>query len=196
VEIAAARYHSKKLNQVFEAYWYKPSDRKFGSFFDEKGVEVPQTMENAPIKDYEQITALLRDRPRHQGMDFKTPVGTPITSPHKGRVTRVNWNPPNGTCVEIEFAESKVMAKFLHLSRLMPEIAVGKGVSPGQVIAESGNTGHSTAPHLHYQLEKSSGAIMDPLDFHKTLNASLPSQEMAPFGQVRDRWSRVLASKA
>lgn len=189
VDIPAASYESKKHRTTFQAYWYQPAGRKFGSYYDETGKEVPLTLENSPIAEYEQITALLKDRTRHNGMDFKAPVGAKIISPFKGRVTRINWNSPNGTCVEIEYPD-KTSAKFLHLSRIMPGIAPGKSVNAGEMIAESGNTGHSTAPHLHYQLERPAGKIIDPLDYHGTRRLELQSASMPDFHKSREKWVR------
>lgn len=196
VDIKAARYHSIKNGETYSAYWYQPPGRPFGSYYDEKGVEVPLTLENCPIQGYEQITALLRDRSRHKGMDFKTPVGTKVSSPFRGKVTRINWKSPNGNCVEIEYADSKVRGMFLHLSRILPGIVPGKTVAAGEPIAESGNTGHSTAPHLHYQLEKPNGDVIDPLDFHKTHNETLPTAVMPEFTRVRENWDKLFATHA
>lgn len=189
VDIPAAVYESKKHRVTFQAYWYQPAGKKFGSYYDEAGKEVPLTLVNTPISDYEQITALLRDRTRHNGMDFKTPVGSKVISPFKGKVTRINWNAPNGTCVEIEYPD-KAMAKFLHLSRILPGIVPGKMVNAGEQIAESGNTGHSTAPHLHYQLEKPADKIIDPLDYHGTQRLELPAASIPDYNKARERWVR------
>lgn len=189
VDIPAAMYESKKHRTTFQAFWYQPPGKKFGSYYDETGKEVPLTLTNSPIVEYEQITALLRDRTRHNGMDFKAPVGSKVISPFKGRVTRMNWNAPNGTCVEIEYPDG-AMAKFLHLSRIMSGIAPGKTVNAGEQIAESGNTGHSTAPHLHYQLEKPADKVIDPLDYHGTQRLELPPAAIPDFNKAREKWAR------
>ena len=61
---------------------------------------------DGPLDEYEQITSLLKDRPNHKGMDFKTPVGTPVKAPASGTVTRINWNwHANGDCVELKLAD-------------------------------------------------------------------------------------------
>ncbi|MFM7202941.1 MAG: M23 family metallopeptidase [Myxococcota bacterium] len=191
VDIPAAAYKSNKMRTTFQAFWYQPAGKRFGSYYDENGKEIPFSLVSSPIADYEQITALLKDRTRHNGMDFKAPVGAKIVSPFKGRVTRLNWNAPNGTCVEIEYAD-KTSAKFLHLNRILPGIVPGKQVQAGEAIAESGNTGHSTAPHLHYQLERPAGTIIDPLDYHGTTVNELSPAILPDFQKVRDRYTRHL----
>jgi murein DD-endopeptidase MepM/ murein hydrolase activator NlpD len=45
-------------------------------------------------------------------------------------------------------------------------------VKAGDVVALSGNTGHSTAPHLHYQLDRGERTI-DPVDYHGTTRRTL-----------------------
>ncbi len=129
-------------------------------------------LQNGPLASYDQVTSLLRDRPKHRGMDFKTPVGTDVRTPKAGSVTRVNWNvAANGDCVEVQYGDG-ILAKFLHLQSV--GVRVGQRVAAGAVIAASGNTGHSTAPHLHYQLDRGERAI-DPVDYHGTTRRTLPA---------------------
>lgn len=166
IEVVAARLHSGKLGRTLAAYrWQAPGDA-FTSYWSDDGTEVPFRLQDGPLRDYEQITSLLKDRPSHAGMDFKAPVGTPVLSTQPGTVTRVNWNwNSNGNCVEVKHTDGAV-AKYLHLSEARVE--VGQKVSAGDVIALTGNTGRSTAPHLHYQVEKG-GKVIDPLDYHATV---------------------------
>ena len=54
--------------------------------------------------------------------------------------------------------------------------------SPGQQIAASGNTGKSTAPHLHYQINVGNkGKVVDPMKYHKTIIEKLPENERENF---------------
>ena len=150
---------------------------------------MPYRLVDGPLDDYEQVTSLLRDRPNHKGMDFKTPVGTPVKAPRAAVVTRENWRwTANGNCLELRFDDGTV-AKFLHLSE--NDVHPGDRVAAGQVIARTGNTGHSTAPHLHYQLEKN-GRIVDPLDYHQVERRRLPAGDMAAFQAEVARYDALL----
>lgn len=191
IEIAAAKLHSQKLGKVVSAYrWQAPGDA-FASYWHEDGLEIPYRLENGPLHDYEQITSLLKDRPTHEGMDFKTPSGTPVFSPNAGVVTRVNWNwSANGNCVEVRFSDG-VLAKFLHLSE--NQVAAGDTVSAGQQIGLTGNTGHSTAPHLHYQLSRGN-QVLDPIDYHGAQRRKLTPEAMAVFTQEVARLDAELGS--
>jgi murein DD-endopeptidase MepM/ murein hydrolase activator NlpD len=178
-DIAAARFHSKKKQKTFSAYRWKAPFDEFSSYWASDGTETAYQLKNSPIKDYEQITSLLKDRPTHKGMDFKAPVGVKTTSPKSGVVTRVNFGSysVNGGCVEVKLSDG-VMAKYLHLSEV--KVKVGQNVSAGTVVGLVGNTGRSTAPHLHYQLDKGRKNI-DPIDYHGIQRRSLPAGAMADF---------------
>lgn len=181
-DIPAASYKSGKLGQTLQAYRFKASGDRFTSYWNAQGQEVGLRLKDSPIAEYEQVTALLKDRPSHRGMDFKAPVGTHIVSPRNGTITRVNWNTKyNGGCVEVRYSDG-VVAKFLHLDST--EVKTGQSVSKGTLLGLSGNTGRSTAPHLHYEMEKG-GRVLDPVDYHGTFRRSLPSADQAAFqGEV------------
>ena len=190
LQIAAATYDSKKLGKTLTAYLHKKPGDDFASYWTASGKEVPRRLKNSPVGQYQQVTALLGDGRRHSGMDFKAPEGTAVTSPKSGTVTRVNWNTrPNGNCVEIRFADG-TMAKFLHLSST--KVRANQHVSAGELIATSGNTGRSTAPHLHYQLDRGKRNI-DPLDYHGTLRRELDVGAMQSFSVERNRLNAMLS---
>lgn len=179
-DIAAARLRSGKKGDLRVYAFTAPGDT-WPSFWKADGTEVEGRLVNGPIDTYEQVTALLKDRPDHAGMDFKTPVGTVLKSPKAGKVLRSNWNWRfNGNSLEIEFTDG-VVAKFLHLSE--NRVKAGDTVSAGQIIGLTGNTGRSTAPHLHYQIERGS-KVLDPIDYHGTTHRTLPESAMPAFRQV------------
>jgi murein DD-endopeptidase len=192
VDMPVAWYRSNKLGATMKAYRHQAADDAFASYWYADGTEVPLRMAASPIDDYEQITSLLKDRPSHKGMDFKAPVGTPVVSPKAGTVTRVNWNHSNnGNCVEVRFADG-TLAKFLHLDAL--DVQEGQHVKSGQRLAASGNTGHSTAPHLHYQLNKGE-KVLDPLEYHDTLRRKLDSASAQSFEVTKARYDTMLATE-
>lgn len=190
--VLAARLRSQPgtpEEKVYSAWRYQAPGDRFPSYWSDTGEEVPRRLIGGPMPDYDQITSLLKDRPTHEGMDFKSPIGTPVVTPRAGKVTRTNWNhAANGNCVEIQFADGTV-AKFLHLNENL--VKDGQTVSAGTEIAKSGNTGRSTGPHLHYQLEKG-GKVLDPIDYHGTLRRQLPPDAMPGFEQRRKELAEQL----
>lgn len=191
-EIGTARLATKKKSKSFRAYrWQAPTD-KFPSYWSEAGMELPLQLKNGPLKDYQQITSLLKDRPTHKGMDFKTPVGTEVYASFAGTVLRSNWNwTSNGNCLEVQLADG-TLVKYLHLSE--NKVKVGDKVEAGQLIALSGNTGHSTAAHLHYQLNQGD-KVLDPVDYHGTVRRQLDDATMAQFKPVMLKLDALLAER-
>jgi murein DD-endopeptidase MepM/ murein hydrolase activator NlpD len=172
----AVWFTSGKLGGTRSAVSYTAAGQQYARWYSEDGSEVELRLESGPIDQYEQITSLLNDGRRHKGIDFKTAVGTTVKSPVDGTIVNRNWGKRNGNCWEIEDAKSGRHIKLLHLDTFEPGIGVGTRVKAGQTIARSGNTGHSMAPHLHYQIE-AGGRVVDPFKIHKTWRAKLPSEE-------------------
>jgi len=168
------------------AHRFKAGEDEHASYFDERGVEIPARLVNSPIEGYEQITAFFgerRGRKKHMGIDFKAPVGTPVRSPFAGAVVRKNWNwRSNGNCLEIKVDGQALYVIFLHLDKI--DVDVGDRVEKGQVITRSGNTGKTTAPHLHYQLDVVKGGkrmSIDPLKYHELYRKTLEGEELEAF---------------
>ena len=92
-------------------------------------------------------------------LDFGMPVGTPVHAARDGVVVRVEDSHALG-CAREEcgrFANFVVVlhsdgttGEYFHLERGSVQVRVGESVARGQWLARSGNTGFSTAPHLHF----------------------------------------------
>jgi murein DD-endopeptidase MepM/ murein hydrolase activator NlpD len=184
IDVLGVRYKSEKFKKTFEAWQFAPTGWTFPSWFDESGREVPAFLTDGPILEYRQITSLIGDGRGHSGMDFKTPVGSVVRAPFDGTVTRANWKFRfNGNCLEIRGSDGRT-AKLLHLQGLADGIAAGTKVKAGQIVARSGNTGRSFAPHLHYELTSASGRTLDPIDEHVVKHRLLGVADKAAFEAV------------
>jgi murein DD-endopeptidase MepM/ murein hydrolase activator NlpD len=96
----------------------------------------------------------------HPAQDFAAPVGTPVQALSSGTVVFSGWsNQGYGYMVQVRYWDGTV-SWFAHNSRLA--VSVGQQVSPGQVVAYTGNTGHSTGPHLHLEIHTPNGAAVNP----------------------------------
>lgn len=194
--IHALSYTSGKFGKTYEAFRFQPPGSEFARYYDREGNEVELRLERSPIERYEQITSLLRDGRGHAGVDFKAPSGIPIVAPFAGVVKRTNFNQRiNGRCVEIEDAKGRRFL-FLHLSEVAPEMRAGARVTRGQLVGFSGNTGRSTAPHLHYQIMSKAGRVLDPMDVHPTYRVRLPSDHLPAFRKEVERFDRRLSVAA
>jgi len=180
-------FTSAKLGGTRTAVRFQIPSSRFARWYESDGREVESRLDPPPIKDYEQVTSLLKDGRRHKGVDFKAPVGTPILAPFNGVVSRRNWSRRrNGNCLELVNPKTGVNAFFLHLDSIPKHIQPGRRVKIGDTVALSGNTGRSTAPHLHYQLERR-GKVLDPFRVQKTRQQRLsPEDEQA----ARAAWAQ------
>ena len=95
----------------------------------------------------------------HPGIDVAVPVGTPIRASGGGTVEAAGTDPDYGLFVLLRHPDG-FQTMYGHASRLV--VHEGDAVTAGQVIALSGNTGRSTAPHLHFEVRRD-GRSLDPL---------------------------------
>lgn len=176
--VHAVRFTSLKFNKTFEAYRFKSKDEAFPRFYEASGEELEQRLVDGPLDSWEQVTSLLKDGRKHKGVDFKTAVGTPVKATFDGTILDKNWAfGRNGNCLKLQEAGGKGRtALFLHLSELPKTIQAGQKVKKGDVVAQSGNSGHSFAPHLHYQLQIGE-KVVDPFEVHQTFKKSIDPAE-------------------
>lgn len=97
----------------------------------------------------------------HQGVDIACPAGTPVFAALPGKVVCAGWKGLYGYCVTVA-SRSGVETLYAHLSRI--DVRPGQQVEQGQQIALSGNTGHSTGPHLHFEV-RVNGRTCDPMQW-------------------------------
>ena len=97
----------------------------------------------------------------HEGIDVSAPMGAPIVAPAEGTVSRVTKETGYGLVLEIDHGYGLV-TKYAHCSRIT--VRLGQHVKRGDVIANVGNSGLSTGPHLHYEIHVN-GKVVDPLTY-------------------------------
>lgn len=87
----------------------------------------------------------------HHGVDYDTPVGTPIRTPMGGRVR--SWYDNYGGGKAITVQKGRTFLWFMHLSEQLRR--TGEQIKAGQLIGKSGNTGSMTNyRHLHFQVNQ------------------------------------------
>jgi murein DD-endopeptidase MepM/ murein hydrolase activator NlpD len=108
------------------------------------------------------ITRTLSDgRSRHPGIDIAVPKNTYIRAAGAGVVRVAGVDDVYGQYVVIDHGE-ELQTVYGHASRLF--VTAGDRVRRGEVIALTGSTGRSTAPHLHFEV-RVAGRAVDPLLF-------------------------------
>lgn len=113
----------------------------------------------APVETYELSASYgsggTRWANRHTGQDFAVPIGTPVRAVGAGRVVEVSCGGAFGIEIVIQHAGG-YFTQYAHLAA----VAVDQGdrVRTGQWIGQSGTSGNSTGPHLHFEVRVTPGA--------------------------------------
>lgn len=116
-------------------------------------VYVPGILEETPvfpIKDKVVSTFKIRWGKWHQGIDIRAAVGTPVKASFSGKVRYAKMNGGGYGYLIIIRHYNGLETYYAHLSKLM--VKPNQYVKAGDIIGYSGNTGHSTGPHLHYEI--------------------------------------------
>jgi murein DD-endopeptidase MepM/ murein hydrolase activator NlpD len=109
-----------------------------------------------------QVNAGGRDEP-HPGVDIAVSIGSLVRAAGGATVRQAGEDPEYGRFVLLDHPE-EFQTMYGHLSRIL--VAVGDTVVAGQVIGLSGNSGRSTAPHLHFEIRQRESSL-DPLTMVK-----------------------------
>ncbi len=136
-----------------------------GTAFTLRWPVAPQTAVSSPFGT--RIHPITHLEQFHTGVDLAVASGTPVRVVADGIVTRASEDGFNGKVIFIDHGHG-VMTAYCHNSRLL--VAAGTRVNAGDVVSESGNTGRSTGPHLHYQLNMGATPA-DPFAFREKTTA-------------------------
>ncbi|OWY12619.1 peptidase M23 [Thioclava sp. F34-6] len=99
----------------------------------------------------------------HEGVDMAAPIGTKVYAPADGVVIAAEHERGYGNIIKIRH-DFGITTRYGHLNKF--HVKVGQKVSQGEWIADMGNTGHSTGPHLHYEV-RLGGKPINPMTFIK-----------------------------
>lgn len=115
------------------------------------------------------IDPIYKTKKMHWGLDFTADEGTNVYATGNGVVKEIEekmWGYGNSVIIDHGFGYT---SRYAHLSAF--NVKKGDKVVRGQIIGLVGTTGKSTAPHLHYEIEKN-GKKIDPIHFfHSDLSA-------------------------
>ncbi|GAA0915556.1 hypothetical protein Vau01_000100 [Virgisporangium aurantiacum] len=128
-------------------------------------------------------------RPEHDGVDLPQARNTPIVAAAAGVVVTVRCNTSGPSCdvdgspgirgcgwyVEVVHPD-RITTRYCHMVR-QPEVVVGDAVESGQVLGFVGTSGHSSGPHLHFEVHLGDPATrenaIDPVPFMQFVGAPL-----------------------
>ena len=111
----------------------------------------------------------------HEGIDFLVDTGTRVHAAAGGMVVVAQFHPQYGYMVEIDHGND-FTTRYAHNSKLL--VKAGDLVQRGAIIAESGSTGRSTGPHVHFEV-RYKGVAQNPNRFLQVSAASVKSKVIA-----------------
>jgi murein DD-endopeptidase MepM/ murein hydrolase activator NlpD len=97
----------------------------------------------------------------HEGIDLAVSSGTPVVAAASGTVIVAGWMGGYGNLVVVDHGGG-VSTAYGH--NTMVTVGVGQHVAQGQLISYSGSTGHSTGPHVHFEV-RINGSPVDPMGY-------------------------------
>ncbi len=104
---------------------------------------------------------ILGYRRGHWGVDLGGPIGTPIFATGAGVVSFAGQASGYGNMVEVQHGLG-FTSRYAHMNRI--SVQRGQTVDRNHIVGEVGVTGHTTGPHLHYEIRREDGPT-DPIQF-------------------------------
>ena len=171
-------------------YWFTPPGEQAGGWFDGEGRSTVRSLMKTPVNGA-RITSTFGPRVHpvlgytrmHKGVDFATPVGTPVYASGDGVVDFEGVHGGHGNYLKVRHTKTLETA-YAHLSAF--GVANGAAVRQGQQIALSGNTGLSSGPHMHYEVIVN-GEQVNPQEFVTDTGRTLTGDLLARFKAERNR---------
>ncbi len=105
----------------------------------------------------------------HAGIDLASGIGSPIRAVTNATVQSAGWEGGYGRCVRLVHSDGTVTV-YGHLSAIT--VNEGERVSAGERIGREGNTGHSTGPHLHFEV-RINGTPVNPVTWLRKRGVAL-----------------------
>ena len=112
----------------------------------------PYGYRNHPVHDEKKF---------HTGVDISVPPGSEVKATAQGIVSFAGWTEGSGIVVVVEHGHGFSTA-YAHNRKAV--VRVGQRIARGEVVAQSGSTGVSTGPHVHYEIWRN-GRHADPVGF-------------------------------
>jgi len=138
---------------------------------------------------------------RHEGVDIIARTGQPLYAVVDGTITRQFFDRPGslgGNALRLTASDGTYF-HYAHLSAFADGIGLDSRVVAGQVIGYVGNTGSSSAPHLHFEYHPGGGAAVNPFPIVKAVNgcrSTTPPTTVAPTTTVANGESTAPTTSA
>lgn len=163
------------------------------AYYDIDGRSLRRAFLRAPL-NYRRISShysvrrmhpILRTVQPHLAIDYAAAAGTPVVCVGRGTVRFAGWRDGYGNLVEVSHGNGYA-TRYGHLSRISPGLRRGNRVAQGDIIGYVGQTGHTTGPHLHFEMIKGQRKI-NFLALRIPSQQQLAGEELGRFTELRDR---------
>ncbi len=108
----------------------------------------------------------------HYGIDIAAAFGTDVVAADAGQIVIADYDPAYGYFILLSHGHGR-SSLYAHLSKIY--VSVGDEVLQGTIIAQSGSTGASSSPHLHFELREG-GLRVNPLNYFTNFSIGRSSQ--------------------
>ncbi|MFH1429458.1 MAG: M23 family metallopeptidase, partial [Candidatus Margulisiibacteriota bacterium] len=170
--------------QSFRAYIFNDSRGK-QAYYSPDGKPVEKMFMKMPLKlgyltshfSWNRFHPILKRYRAHTGVDYASNYGAPILATADGVVTFAGWLGGYGKLVQVRHANGYTTF-YGHASKLL--VRPGQQVSQGSIIARVGSTGHSTGPHVHYEI-RNRGKVINPESFNTVKGKPIQKDKRAQF---------------
>ena len=181
-------------------YRFQTPDDSVVDYYDETGKSAKKFLVRKPVNNaimrspyggrHDPILGFFK---MHTGVDWAAPYGTPIFAAGDGVVEVAGRENGYGNYVKLKHNNGYETA-YGHMTAFAKGLAPGKRIRQGQVIGFVGSTGHSTGPHVHFEILVN-GRFVDPMRVKLPLGRSLDGPVMASFEKERDRLDAMMANR-
>jgi len=182
-------------------YRYQSTDDGVVDYYDDTGKSAKKFLVRKPLAEGQMTSPFgSRNHPvlhytrMHTGLDWASPMGTPIYASGNGTIEKVGWEGGYGKYIRISHANGYATG-YGHMSAFARNIVEGKKVRQGQIIGYVGSTGLSTGAHLHYEI-LINGRFVDPMKIKLPRGRVLEGQLLTAFEQERTRLDGMMNSVA
>jgi murein DD-endopeptidase MepM/ murein hydrolase activator NlpD len=178
-------------------YRFQSADDGLVDYYDETGKSAKKFLVRKPLGEGIMRSGfgsrnhpLLHYTRMHTGVDWASPMGTPIYASGNGVVEKAGWEGGYGKYIRLRHANG-YESGYGHMSAFARTMEPGKKVRQGQVIGYVGSTGLSTGAHLHYEI-LINGRFVDPMKIRLPRGRVLDGPMLASFEQERERFDQMM----
>ena len=186
-------------NRIYEIYQYKDDKGTIGYYYSDGG-SIKKSLLSTPIKKARissqfgmRFHPILKLRTMHKGIDYAAAKDTPILAAGDGIIQIAKYADGYGKYLAIKH-NNRYSTLYAHLNKFQQGIKKGVYVKQGETIGYVGNTGRSTAYHLHYEVRKY-GKPIDPNKEKTLISIPLEGNNLLTFNDQKKEINSALEKK-